>query len=68
MGKGLKEKLINLETKKVIIEIDKKYFRPTDVENLKGDYSKAKRELKWRPKTNFKSLVKMMIEADLKEN
>ncbi len=68
MGKGLQEKLINLETKKIIIEIDKKYFRPTDVESLKGDYSKAKRELKWRPKTNFKSLVKMMIKADLKEN
>ena len=68
VGKGLNEKLINTENKKIIIEIDKKYFRPTEVDALKGDYSKAKKELKWKPKTNFKSLVKMMIEADLKRN
>ena len=52
----------------VIIEIDKKYFRPTEVETLKGDYLKAKRELNWKPKTNFKTLVKMMVEADIKRN
>ena len=68
IGKGLNEKLINVDSKKVIVEIDKKYFRPTEVENLKGDCSKAKKELKWRPKTNFKNLVKMMIEADLNRN
>ena len=68
MGKGLNEKLINKLNKKIIIEIDKKYFRPTEVENLKGDYLKAKKDLKWKPKTNFKNLVKMMIEADLKRN
>ncbi len=66
VGKGLDEKLINIENKRIIIEIDKKYFRPTEVETLRGDYAKAKKELKWKPKTNFKSLVKMMIEADLK--
>ena len=42
VGKGLNEKLINKLNKKIIIEIDKKYFRPTEVENLKGDYLKAK--------------------------
>ena len=68
VGKGLNEKLINKLNKKIIIEIDKKYFRPTEVENLKGDYLKAKKDLKWKPKTNFKNLVKMMIEADLKRN
>ena len=68
VGKGLNEKLINKLNKKNIIEIDKKYFRPTEVENLKGDYLKAKKDLKWKPKTNFKNLVKMMIEADLKRN
>ena len=68
VGKGLNEKLINKLNKKIIIEIDKKYFRPTEVENLKGDYLKAKKDLKWKPKTNFKDLVKMMIEADLKRN
>ena len=67
-GKGLNEKLINKLNKKIIIEIDKKYFRPTEVENLKGNYLKAKKDLKWNPKTNFKNLVKMMIEADLKRN
>ena len=68
VGKGLNEKLINKLNKKIIIEIDKKYFRPTEVENLKGNYLKAKKDLKWNPKTNFKNLVKMMIEADLKRN
>tara|TARA_B100000965_G_scaffold29803_1_gene22030 strand:+ start:949 stop:1965 length:1017 start_codon:yes stop_codon:yes gene_type:complete len=68
VGKGLNEKLINKLNKKIIIEIDKKYFRPTEVENLKGDYLNAKKDLKWKPKTNFKDLVKMMIEADLKRN
>ena len=68
VGKGLNEKLINKLNKKIIIEIDKKYFRPTEVENLKGNYLKAKKDLKWKPKTNFKNLVKMMIEADLKRN
>ena len=68
VGKGLNEKLINKLNKKIIIEIDKKYFRPTEVENLKGDYLRAKKDLKWKPKTNFKNLVKMMIEADLKRN
>tara|TARA_Y100001970_G_scaffold197539_1_gene240320 strand:- start:5307 stop:6323 length:1017 start_codon:yes stop_codon:yes gene_type:complete len=68
IGKGLNEKLINIDKRKVIIEVDKKYFRPTEVEDLKGDYSKAAKELKWKPKTNFKNLVKMMIEADLKRN
>ena len=68
VGKGLNEKLINKLNKKIIIEIDKKYFRPTEVENLKGDYLRAKKDLKWKPKTNFKDLVKMMIEADLKRN
>ena len=68
VGKGLNEKLINKLNKKIIIEIDKEYFRPTEVENLKGNYLKAKKDLKWKPKTNFKNLVKMMIEADLKRN
>ncbi len=68
IGKGLNEKLVNIQNKKIIIEIDKNFFRPTEVESLKGDYSKAKKELKWKPKTHFKKLVKMMIEADLKKN
>ena len=65
-GNGLKETGLNLETKKVIIKIDKGYFRPTDIDELRGDATKAKKELKWKPKTNFKSLVKEMILEDIK--
>ncbi len=66
-GKGSNEKGINRKTNKVIIEIDKKYFRPTEVDSLKGNYNKAKKILKWSPKINFKKLVKEMVESDLKE-
>ena len=65
IGKGLNEKLINKKNNQTLISIDKKYFRPAEVDNLKGNFNKAKRELKWRPKTSFKNLVKMMIESDL---
>tara|TARA_B100001564_G_scaffold196179_1_gene164851 strand:+ start:269 stop:1288 length:1020 start_codon:yes stop_codon:yes gene_type:complete len=64
-GKGINEKLINLENNKTIIEIDKKFFRPTEVDTLKGDFSKAAKELNWKPKTNFTELVEMMIKADI---
>jgi GDPmannose 4,6-dehydratase len=48
------------------VRIDPKYFRPTDVKILKGDCSKAKRILKWKPKVNFEELIKIMLNADLK--
>ncbi|EKD46386.1 MAG: hypothetical protein ACD_67C00251G0001 [uncultured bacterium] len=64
-GKGEKEVGINKKTKKEIIRIDSKYFRPAEVEQLLGDPSKAKKLLKWTPKTTFKKLVKIMLEADL---
>jgi len=66
IGKGLNEKLINIKTKKNLIVIDKKFFRPAEVENLKGNFNKAKKELNWKPKTNFNQLVKTMMLADLK--
>ena len=65
VGKGLNEKLINLDNNKTIISIDKEFFRPSEVENLKGNFFKAKKELNWTPKTNFSKLVKMMIKSDL---
>lgn len=49
------------------VKIDKRYFRPAEVDILKGDASKAKRLLGWEPKFRFKELVRMMVEADLKE-
>jgi len=48
------------------IEIDKKYYRPAEVDLLIGDYSKAKEQLGWAPKTKFADLVKLMVDADVK--
>jgi len=64
-GKGVNEKGINKKTGKVIIEIDPRYFRPTDVQLLLGDASKAKEILGWEAKIKFKDLVKVMIDADI---
>lgn len=61
---GAEEKFIDKNTGNVIVEIDQKYYRPTEVDILLGDPSKAKKELGWEPKVNFKELVKMMYEAD----
>ncbi|ADG69224.1 GDP-mannose 4,6-dehydratase [Planctopirus limnophila DSM 3776] len=47
------------------VEIDPAFFRPSEVPVLKGDYSKAEKELGWKPATNFKELVRLMVEADL---
>ena len=49
---------------KKVISVDKRYFRPTEVDLLKGDYSKAKKELNWSPSTKFKELVKIMVDYD----
>ena len=54
-----------LNWKKYVV-IDKKYFRPTEVDFLLGDSSKARRVLKWTPKVNFKQLVRMMVDSDMK--
>ncbi len=67
VGKGLNEKAINLENNSVIIEVSKKYFRPTEVDSLKGDISRAKKILKWKPKVNFKELVEEMVDKDLED-
>jgi GDPmannose 4,6-dehydratase len=64
-GKGEKEKGIDAVTGKTIVEIDPRYFRPTEVEFLLGDASKAKTVLGWEHKTPFKQLVKEMVAADI---
>ena len=68
-GKGLKEigYIKNKNKKEIIIKIDKNYFRPNEVEYLKGDASKALKDLKFKPKYSFKDLVKDMIDSDLEE-
>ena len=60
MGKGLNEFGYDLNTKKEVIRVDPKYFRPAEVETLLGDASKAKERLGWEPKTSFKQLVEDM--------
>lgn len=50
---------------RVLVKIDPRYFRPTEVELLLGDPSKAKREIGWVAKTSFPDLVKEMVEADV---
>ncbi|MDQ3190074.1 MAG: GDP-mannose 4,6-dehydratase [Bacteroidota bacterium] len=64
-GNGVDEKGINSVTGKVIVEIDPKYFRPTEVELLVGDYTKAKIEMGWEPETTVEQLVKEMVLSDL---
>ncbi|WZL69752.1 GDP-mannose 4,6-dehydratase [Defluviitalea saccharophila] len=64
-GKGVEEKGIDKNTGKVLIEIDPKYFRPTEVDLLWGDPTKANQQLGWKPKVSFKELVKMMVDSDI---
>ena len=63
-GEGENEKGIDKVSGKTIIEVDKNYFRPTEVDLLIGDASKAKKILGWVPKVKFEELVKKMIQAD----
>ena len=64
-GKGVQEKGVDGRTGQVLIEVDSRYFRPTEVDLLIGDPSKAHQRLGWRHKTTFDQLVKEMVEADL---
>ena len=64
-GEGINE--VGKCNEKIIIKINKKYFRPAEVELLMGDSSKARDKLGWRPKTDFMELIRIMVEADLKE-
>jgi len=65
MGEGLGEFGYDLNTKKTVIQIDPKYFRPAEVETLLGDASKAKEKLGWEPKISFKELVEDMCKNGL---
>lgn len=64
-GEGVDEKGIDSDTGRVLVEIDERYFRPSEVETLLGDYSKAKRELGWEPKTPIEVLVSEMVASDV---
>ena len=64
-GAGVEEQGIEPRTGKVMVEIDRRYFRPTEVDELVGDPSKARERLGWRHKVSFDELVREMVEADL---
>lgn len=66
IGKGYNEKLINKDNGKVIIKINKNLFRPSEINYSKGVAKKAFDELKWKPKTSLKKLVKIMIDDEIK--
>ena len=66
IGKGLKEKLINKKNNKILIKINKKFFRAAEVNFLRGNSNKAKKDLNWKPRTNLKQLVKIMIDEETK--
>jgi GDPmannose 4,6-dehydratase len=67
VGTGVNEKGVDKKTGKVLVEVDPEYFRPTEVELLIGDYTKAKTILGWQPKVTFKELVKIMAKADFEK-
>lgn len=66
-GEGVNEKAYNKETGRVVIEVDPKYFRPTEVDLLLGDSSKAREKLGWKPKYDLNALISEMVEEDIKE-
>lgn len=64
-GEGLNEKCICKKTSKVLCEVDKNFFRPSDVTYLRGDYSKINKELGWSPETTFEEMAKKMVLTDI---
>ena len=67
-GKGINEKAFDKKSNKLIIQISKKFFRPTEVNYLYGDSSKAKKILKWKPKTDLNNLIKIMCEYEISKH
>lgn len=63
-GQDLNEQGIDRETGTVLVEVDPNYFRPTEVDVLKGDYGKAREKLGWQPRVTFDQLVQIMVRAD----
>ncbi len=65
LGEGAEEKAFCADSGRCLIEIDLRYFRPTEVDRLLGDASKAKAELGWEAKTPLRELVREMVHADI---
>jgi GDPmannose 4,6-dehydratase len=66
VGSGVNEKGYDSESRNLIVEVDKQYFRPTEVETLLGDSTKAKEKLGWEPKITLKEMINEMMENDLR--
>ena len=66
-GEGTKEIGRRADTNEIVIKIDPKYFRPTEVDLLQGDSTKALKKLKWQPKTTLEQLIHEMVKEDQKE-
>ena len=66
-GKGVEETGVDKKSGKTVVRIDPSYFRPTEVDLLVGDASKARQKLGWKPKTSFAQLVKDMVASDLED-
>jgi GDPmannose 4,6-dehydratase len=64
-GSGIEEQGVDVKTGRSIVKIDPRYFRPTEVDSLLGDSSKARARLGWRAEISFERLVQEMIESDL---
>ena len=64
-GSGENEIGIDVKNGRQLIFVDKRYFRPTEVDYLEGDFSKAKEQLKWSPKISFKEMVSEMVQSDI---
>ena len=65
-GRGTREKGIDAKSGRVLIEVDPRYLRPAEVDQLRGDAGKAKRLLRWQPKVHFEDLIRILTEADIK--
>jgi GDPmannose 4,6-dehydratase len=66
-GSELEERGVDADTGEILVKVDARYFRPAEVEYLIGDATKASDTFGWKPKTSFKELVKIMVQADRDE-
>ncbi len=66
-GSGVDEKGVDRKTGRLVVEVDPRYFRPTEVPELLGDAGKARQQLGWRPRISFREMISEMVAADLRE-
>ncbi len=67
-GEGVNEKGINKSNGDIVVEIDKRYFRPLETNYLQGNFSKIKNEIGWTPETNIDQLIEIMMKSELSRN